>query len=105
MSLKIYGHSDDLVEVEGDIDEEFYATEGCSTGALIALSDGNVLGLQYTDDGIWRFTQEFQGSGAVTIVRAPDIDPDDQNYSDIATIEGTIDWVLVDGEMRKRGAK
>lgn len=38
MAVTIYGASDDLIEVEGDIDEEFTYDDQGGDGDLIALS-------------------------------------------------------------------
>lgn len=62
MRLKIYGASDDLVEIEGDIEEEFYAKplgrglEG-RTVTLSRINGGQVEGLdvhvRYEQGGVW----------------------------------------------------
>lgn len=52
--LTITGCSDDLIEVEGDIEEEFGAPYNNPNG-YIAVSDGTLLRVVYDKDGIWRF--------------------------------------------------
>lgn len=90
MTTKVYGSSDDLIEIEGDdITEEFYLS-GEQTG-LLGFSDGTVLRVTYTDKGIWRITpvvcdQSFR------LEWAPE--NDDDNYSDLATINTNIEWVI-----------
>ena len=55
--LIITGASDDLITVTGGgHNEEFIRQEG-----LIACSDGTLLGFEYDDDGIWRFTLKAKG--------------------------------------------
>jgi hypothetical protein len=49
----VTGASDDLIEICGDIREEFNAYD-CSDGTM-AFSDGTLLGVEYDKDGIWRF--------------------------------------------------
>ena len=88
--IEIYGLSDDLIEVEGDISAEFYADQD---GNLIILSDGTILSIEYTKRGIWRIIVEQKGILNTTIISAP-LD-DDKNYSDKAIIEDSPDWVAV----------
>ena len=52
--ITIYGASDDLIEVEGDIQEEFNVYPEDDTRYLIAVSDGTLLKMWYDEDGIWR---------------------------------------------------
>lgn len=62
MSITIYGASDDLIEIEGDVEEEFnwYPTKTDEDGFL-AVSDGTLLRVRYDEDGIWRFTPLVYG--------------------------------------------
>lgn len=87
MGVTIYGASDDLIEIEGDIREEFNAL-----GGFLAFNDGNVLRIDYTGEGIWRITPTSYGKGEVVIEQA--VSSDDDNYSDRATIEGQLKWVV-----------
>lgn len=92
MTIEIYGASDDLIEIEGDIREEFSAL-GCDEDrAWLALSDGTLLGVRYDEDGVWRFVK-LLGGASVTIVQAPPNDED--NYSDRVTVESVIDWIVM----------
>ncbi len=91
MSVTISGHSDDLIEVEGDIREEF-GIDYDSHGELFAFSDGTIIQVQYSKVGVWRITPMVKGSGELTIVQAP-VD-DDSNYTDRATLDADIRWVL-----------
>lgn len=87
MSVTVYGSSDDLIEVEGDIREELTAIESPS---YVALSNGVALKLRYDEDGCWRINL-VAGSG-VTITPADG--PDSDNYSDRATVDGDVTWVV-----------
>lgn len=90
MTITIYGYSDDLIEVEGDIREEFEAD-----GRLpdtIKCSNGATMEIFYDCAGVWRISL-LSGADLVTIDRAPD--QDDDNYSDRATVAGDIEWVRV----------
>jgi len=89
--IKIYGASDDLIEIEGDLQEEFscYMPEG--EKRFLAISDGTLLEVQY--DGNWRFHILKRGSGEVIII-PPDESKDE--YSDIVTIKGEArPWVAL----------
>jgi hypothetical protein len=93
MSILIYGASDDLIEVDGDLSDEFTymsRTDG-HNGDLLAFSDGTILRIQFTDTGVWRITPVVGGAGYLNIVQAPEGDED--NYSDRATLDGAV-WVV-----------
>jgi hypothetical protein len=92
MSITIYGASDDLIEVEGAISEEFDV--GVSDDEwLIACSEGTVLRIT-NKTGEWRITPVAHGSGALAISQCPEGDEDD--YSDRATIDAeSIAWVVL----------
>lgn len=97
MAVTVYGSSDDLIEVEGDVLEEFYLpTEGDS---LLAFSTGVVLRIDYTEDGVWRITP-LAGGSDVTLTPAEG--PDSDNYSDRAELVGPVGWVVL-GSAWKRG--
>lgn len=57
---KVTGASDDLIEIDGEIREEFNAYD-CSNGR-IAFSDGTLMSVNYDNGGIWRFNLLFKGS-------------------------------------------
>lgn len=93
-TVKIYGHSDDLVEIEGTV-------PGCDEYGsydkplYVELSTGDVFKAEYTPAGIWRVTHENTGSATVSTVLAPvpegDEEPDP--YTDTVTATGDIQWV------------
>lgn len=56
----VTGASDDLIEISGELQEEFNAYN-CSDGTM-AFSDGTMLTVDYDKDGIWRFKPVFKGS-------------------------------------------
>ncbi len=87
--LTIYGASDDLIEVEGDIREEF--SHASDERAYLAFSNGVMLAICYDQDGVWRITP-VTTDATVTIAQAP-VD-DESNYSDRATINADVTWVL-----------
>jgi len=53
MTTTVYGASDDLIEVAGDIYEEFNPAAGHDDGEsdLLTFSNGVVLGIRFSDDG------------------------------------------------------
>jgi hypothetical protein len=94
--IHIHGSSDDLISISGDISDEFtYPSHVDDTGVLLAVSDGTVLRIAYTDDGVWRITCAVAG-GAMTIVSCPEDDP--AIYSDVATLHGSFTdrtWIVM----------
>lgn len=91
MSVTVYGASDDLIEVEGDISEEYNAWQ--ADGKVLAFSDGTVLRISYTREGIWRIVPLARGEGLLEITQA--VSADDERYSDRATIDGArISWCV-----------
>lgn len=67
---KIYGASDDLIELEGQITEEFNHCDnyGEHVMAILAFSDGTLLEVDYDKDGIWRIKTLAQGDAVITHV-------------------------------------
>jgi hypothetical protein len=88
MEIRITGASDDLIEIEGDIREEF--SGGDKDGDLLAFSDGTLLDVTYDNDGIWRIKRLVAGSCAFEH-QAGDVQAD---TFDIATMRGDIAWVV-----------
>jgi hypothetical protein len=88
MSITISGASDDLIEIEGDIREEFYLRDE-DEGDLIAFSDGTVLRIAFS--GPWRITPVAKGSAELSIQQVTE---DDDEGSDRATITGDVRWVV-----------
>jgi hypothetical protein len=97
--IKIYGASDDLIEIEGDIREKFNFYD--EEKVLIATSDGTLLKMWYDDDGIWRIQHLF---GNIDKFSKTDGDVV-KDTNDIVTISQTIDWIVLGKEVayRKEG--
>lgn len=88
--INIYGAGDDLVEVEGDITEEFvYRQEGEEPG-FIGCSDGTIMTIEYGAGGIWRINRLREGTAKFSKVEGLD----DDDHSDRVTLEGDIGWVI-----------
>ena len=94
----VYGASDDLIEVDGALSEEFSATDD---SAVLAFSNGVVLRIEYDRDGIWR-VRPLAGASRVTVTVAPT--DDDDNYSDRAVIHEEVVWVVRGTEFVKQKA-
>jgi hypothetical protein len=63
--LKVYGASDDLIELDGnfgDVNEEIGLYPKDNEAHYLAFSDGTVLRVVYDEDGIWRLTPIFKGA-------------------------------------------
>jgi len=88
-TIVVTGHSDDLIEIDGDIREEFTYT-GDEEDNLLGFSDGTIL--RITFGGPWRISIVHRGSADFSLVQAPE--DDDENYSDKATLSGDISWVV-----------
>lgn len=55
----VTGASDDLIEINGELQEEFNAYD-CTSGTM-AFSDGTMLNVSYDLNGIWRFKPIYKG--------------------------------------------
>lgn len=89
--LVITGASDDLIEVDGDIREEFTYNND-EDGDLLAFSDGTVLRIQFSDWGVWRITTVARGSASLAIDQQPE--DQEEEGTDKATLDGDIRWVV-----------
>jgi len=101
MSIKVYGASDDLIEISGDIEEEFSLYDG---EANVAFSDGTLLNIRYDTNGIWRIAPLAHGSGTLAIHQCAIAgeDEDCDEYTDVAILHALsgekFKWVVVGGE-------
>jgi len=96
MATKIYGGSDDLIEIKGDINEEIgnYGTDERNSGNLLAFSDGTILDVKYgkPQGGIWAITLLSRGELFDRIVVCDNEDAD--IYSDVAHLKDGITHVF-----------
>lgn len=91
MATEIYGASDDLIEIEGDITAEhnhYNTTE--DQPAAIFFSDGTVLGMHYSDDGIWKI--DVKEKGALFDHIEPCTDADAEPHSDKVFFKSGLAW-------------
>ena len=93
--IKIYGVSDDLVEIEGsDVVDEI----GCfDRDALLVFSDGTIIRVHYgkPDLGVWSIRILRQGSARYLLTLC-----NDENaapYSDVLTIDAEVCFCTVIG--------
>jgi hypothetical protein len=96
-NIYVWGCSDDLIEITGDIENEFGSFED---DPFVVFSDGTVLKVIYDNDGNWRFYCDELGKDASVInhppgsERAIDIS-NGRDYTAVAEVQGHIDWVVV----------
>ncbi len=106
--LKIYGRSDDLIEVEGYINEEYgcYGTDKEDRkGVLIVASDGTVAEIKYgkLGQGIWGIQMHATGSCFAKLDLC--IDARANPYSDVLHLDDDVKWVVIAGEQWQFAAK
>jgi hypothetical protein len=88
--ITIYGHSDDLIEVEGDITDEFYVD--CEETSYLCVSDGTLIEIVYSDGGMWRLTAMASGHAYAGKDEGKNPDTD---YSDKILLAGDVQWVAL----------
>lgn len=88
------GYSDDIVSLEGNIDEEFGFVDYIDR--FIMLDDGTVFSVDYNTNGIWRFNIKKVGREyTYTKHEATGEEKDDfEDYSDIITIIGGVKYAV-----------
>ena len=95
MSITVYGASDDLIEIEGDIREEFNWIPEERETRVLAFSDGTLLRVSYDDDGIWRLVRMVKGSANFEKVEGDA----EEDTPDKVTLSGAeIKWVVLGEE-------
>ena len=105
MTTEIYGSSDDLIELEGDVEGEVscYGTDEQEKGVLLMCSDGTLLEVKYGkgDAAIWGITQIVKGE----LLNRIDIceDEDAKRYSDTAHFDSGLKWIYAAKEWGKVG--
>lgn len=92
-TVTVYGASDDLIELEGDIRDEISPNNNEEDNPTkLAFSDGTVLSVVYDKDGCWRVNRVAEGTAKMKKVEAEG--PDTDNYTDRVTLTGDISWVV-----------
>jgi hypothetical protein len=104
-SITVYGASDDLIEVEGALRQEF-TYQNDDDGDLLTFGDGTALSVRYDSHGMWRITRLVIGSSEMTKTEATD--PDD-DYSDRVTLTAPaglgLGWVSHCNTLHKIGGR
>ena len=94
MTTKVYGCSDDLVEIDGDVHGEVgsFGTDDREQGVLLMFSDSTVLEVKYgkNNESIWEVKLLKQGSLFERIDQCAD--PDADPYSDVAHFKKGLTW-------------
>lgn len=90
--LTISGHSDDIVMIEGDMNEEFYIMD--QNKWFLAFSDGTLLSVRY--DGTWHLDVLTEGPSFAERIPCKPL----ENYSDKIIFNGNIHWCLLADEER-----
>lgn len=101
MTTRIYGASDDLFEVEGDVTGEAGAygadrRDSHGKGLIAFCSDGTILRVVYGDDalrGIWKLTVLERGSLLDRVDVCTDVYADP--YSDVVHFAKGLKWVYL----------
>ena len=89
-TVYIRGASDDLIEIEGDVEEEFYAAK---EGNYLAFDDGTILFIKYgVGGGFWRINTIKCGSATMMKVDGTD---EEHDYSDHVTLVGDLKSVVI----------
>lgn len=98
-TVTIYGRSDDLIEVDGDIREE-WSPEHDDQPTFLAFSDGTVLSVRYGEhDACWRIALVHKGSAEFKKTEGTEDDGGD--YSDRVTLTGDIRWVVLGSQIAR----
>lgn len=90
----VTGASDDLIELRGDLYEEFNSYD-CNNGA-IAFNDGTILNVRYDEDGIWRFNLISKGSLYIKIEQGIV----DEDTNDIVYFKEGLKWCVFSDNMQ-----
>lgn len=89
--IKIWGESDDLIEVSGDIVREY---DVYYKDVMLVLSDRTQLSISYGKDGIWKIKLLKKGNLFIKIEEC--LEEKDGNYSDVAFFNDGITFCAID---------
>lgn len=88
--IKVYGASDDLVEVEGDIEEEFNVIHDGEI--YLGFSTGHAFTIRYDDDE-WVFKKKSDGNCDWEVYHIGS-DLAENDYTETLVIHGDVGWVV-----------
>jgi len=103
MKTKIYGYSDDLIEIDGLIRDEVDCYNH-KKPIKITASDGTIASIFY--NGEWKINVKFAGSKYVKLINSVGddsnhIDNDSLDcppYSDVLILGDGIEWIKIKGQ-------
>jgi hypothetical protein len=102
--IKVYGASDDLVEVEGAQSEEY----GCyQSDVFVFFKDGTEIAVHYDDEheGIWKIKTLRKGEAYASAKKTSLDKETEETYTEEFFIRGTkIDRVVI-GRVEREGGK
>lgn len=96
MTTVIYGASDDLIEVEGDV-----RGEHCDDEAFLIVSDGTILKIKYGKESMAIWEIRLVEKGVLFSTINPCFDENAERYSDTALFKAGVKWVYVAEEIHK----
>jgi hypothetical protein len=107
MFTRIYGASDDLIIIDGQISEEVDAYSSSNEPVKFKTSEGTKGTITY--NGEWKINVEEGGSDFVIKIESVGDDNthteentnDVPSYSDVLILDGDLEWVKVNGEKFK----
>lgn len=103
MATTVYGESDDLIEVNGDVRGEVgcYGTDERPHGVLLVFSDGTILEAKYGkgDMGVWGLATLCKGDKLKEIT--PCADEDARPHSDVAHFDDGVTWAYAAKEWER----
>lgn len=107
MITRIYGASDDLIEIDGQISDEVDAYSASDEPIKFKTSKGTKGNIIY--DGEWKITITEEGSDFVKVIESvgDDNDHTEENtknvppYSDVLILDGELEWVKIKGKKFK----
>lgn len=96
-TITVWGESDDLIEVRGDVpDEEFNDVAFMRPGGIVRVSTGDELVVAMDLDGNWRVDHSTQSTGStLEVIKRPDYHGDTDDKGGTLTTAGPIEWVEV----------
>ena len=108
MFTRIYGASDDLIEIDGQINDEVEAYSSETKPIKFKTSLGTKGTILY--NGEWKITITEEGSDFMRVVESVGDDDDHTedntknipSYSDVLILSGDLEWVKVKGKKYKK---
>jgi hypothetical protein len=103
MKTRIYGSSDDLVEVDGEIYDEYGNYNQAEKGILIKASDGTRAVIKYSEDGEWKVEIKDKGNLFEKVIESVGDDNEHtdedakecSSYSDVIVFLEGLEWIEV----------